>query len=71
MVRVQLLKNTAITTKQSHKAKPLEILADKVHVPADETTYWCHVQKLPNQFQNKHHVVQVIDLIFKNEIVLL
>lgn len=59
MVRVQLLKNTAANSELPKEAEVLNIVADKVHVPADETTYWCHVHKLPDEFQDKHHVVQV------------
>ncbi|XP_001602880.1 tyramine beta-hydroxylase [Nasonia vitripennis] len=35
-----------------------EIRADRVQVPNVETTYWCHVQKLPSSMRRKHHVLQ-------------
>nr|CAG4643806.1 EOG090X0318 [Lepidurus arcticus] len=39
-------------------AKPLLVNARFVRVPADETTYWCHVTALPPEFSRKHHIVQ-------------
>lgn len=59
MVRVQLLKNTGVSTVLSSDTTTLDVLADTVHVPAEDTTYWCHVHKLPDEFKKKHHVVQV------------
>lgn len=59
MVRVQLLKNNAVNVNLSPETITMDILADKVKVPADETTYWCHVHKLPDEYSSKHHVVQV------------
>ncbi|KAF5288049.1 hypothetical protein FQR65_LT12099 [Abscondita terminalis] len=58
MVRVQLLKNTQVNSQLPIKHKTVEILADKVRVPSTDTTYWCHVHKLPNEYYNKHHVIQ-------------
>ncbi|KAF5286084.1 hypothetical protein FQA39_LY16430 [Lamprigera yunnana] len=58
MVRVQLLKNTHMNTKSPLNSKTVEILTTKVRVPAVDTTYWCKVHKLPNEYYNKHHVVQ-------------
>ncbi|XP_012275259.1 tyramine beta-hydroxylase isoform X2 [Orussus abietinus] len=36
----------------------LELLANRVKVPDKETTYWCHVHKLPSSLKEKHHVLQ-------------
>lgn len=57
--RTQLLKN-----QHAHEVHPpdtweLEVLADRVNVPAIETLYWCHVHKLPSLLYVKHHIVQV------------
>lgn len=65
MVRVQLLKNTQIVEDLPKDAIPLNILADKVHVPGDETTYWCHVHKLPEELTEKHHVLRVRNEFYK------
>ncbi|XP_071450350.1 dopamine beta-hydroxylase [Hetaerina americana] len=67
MVRVQLLKtlgprplraeDVPATPSEAHTWS-LEVRADKVKVPSGETTYWCHVHRLPDQLRDKHHVVQ-------------
>lgn len=60
MVRVNLLKNLQANNKLPNHVKPLDLLAEKVKVPAEETTYWCRVFKLPNEFlKQKHHIYQV------------
>lgn len=58
MVRVNLLKNTQVDTTLPSDLKILNIVTDKVQVPAEETTYWCHVYKLPDEYKNKHHIYQ-------------
>ncbi|KAK5640110.1 hypothetical protein RI129_010921 [Pyrocoelia pectoralis] len=58
MVMVQLLKNMAVNSDLPPHLKIVEILVNKVRVPDDDTTYWCHVYKLPNEYLEKHHVVQ-------------
>lgn len=60
MVRVHLLKNTNIENDLPPHVKKLDILADKVKVPSEETTYWCHVIKLPTEYSVKHHIYQVL-----------
>lgn len=63
MVRVQLLKNLEddpIFPPHVHK---LDIRAKNVHVPNVETTYWCHVHKLPKNLSQKHHVLQYENVI--------
>lgn len=59
MARVQLLKNTQIDDELPKDATYVDVLADNVHVPGNETTYWCHIHKLPNELLNKHHVLRV------------
>ncbi|XP_026479444.1 tyramine beta-hydroxylase-like, partial [Ctenocephalides felis] len=57
MVRAQLLR-ADVPPGPPADAENLEVKASKVKVPADETTYWCHVQKLPASLTRKHHVVE-------------
>lgn len=59
MVRVQLLKNTNVDYTVPNDAKDVDILTDKVEVPAEETTYWCHVHKLPEEMSEKYHILRV------------
>lgn len=59
MVRVQLLKNTQIVEELPKDVTHFDVLADNVKVPGDETTYWCHVHKLPEELSNKHHILRV------------
>lgn len=42
----------------SKEVKTIEFLAGNITIPSDETTYWCHVQKLPDDFGVKIHVLQ-------------
>lgn len=58
--RAQLLKN--INSYENHPSDTwtLEILTSKVKVPGTETTYWCHVHKLPEKLIKKHHIIQVL-----------
>lgn len=58
MVRAQLIR-ADVPPGPPADAENLEVKASKVKVPADETTYWCHVQKLPASLTRKHHVVEV------------
>lgn len=60
MVRVHLLKNTLVDTTLPSHVKILDILTDQVKVPAEETTYWCHVYKLSEEYKTKHHIYQVL-----------
>ncbi|KAG9509733.1 Dopamine beta-hydroxylase, partial [Fragariocoptes setiger] len=36
----------------------LDLTNDKLHVPNRDTTYWCRVFHLSNEFQRKHHVTR-------------
>lgn len=58
MTRVQLLKNMAEDTSLPDNVKTLEIRAKNAIVPNLETTYWCHVHRLPEELIRKHHVLQ-------------
>ncbi|GLV45599.1 Tyramine beta hydroxylase [Carabus blaptoides fortunei] len=58
MARVQLLKNTMDNVVFPPDVNKLDILAHEVKVPKDETTYWCHVHRLPAELKKKHHIVQ-------------
>nr|CAH7713214.1 unnamed protein product [Callosobruchus chinensis] len=58
MVRVQLLKNTQVEASLPKYVRKLDIVTNKVKVPSVETTYWCHVFKLPDEFSRKHHIYQ-------------
>ncbi|XP_045624015.2 dopamine beta-hydroxylase [Procambarus clarkii] len=57
MVRVQLLK-PSLPQPALDDCQVLEVRAVKVEVPAEETTYWCSVQKLPDAFHEKHHILE-------------
>ncbi|KAK9881470.1 hypothetical protein WA026_016354 [Henosepilachna vigintioctopunctata] len=57
MIRVTLLKNSYVSVLPTH-VHQLNVLVDKVQIPAEETTYWCSVRKLPSKFKQKHHIYQ-------------
>lgn len=40
-----------------------------VSVPAKETTYWCHIQKLDDFLKKKHHIVQFEPIITNENVV--
>ncbi|GJQ79982.1 Tbh, partial [Trypoxylus dichotomus] len=58
MVRVQLLKNSFLTPPSLTNTQILDITAHKAEIPNKDTTYWCHVHKLPAKFNAKHHIYQ-------------
>ncbi|XP_074032837.1 tyramine beta hydroxylase isoform X2 [Leptinotarsa decemlineata] len=58
MVRVHLLKNDDVSTDLPSHVKIMDIVTDKVKVPNEETTYWCHVYRLPDEYKDKHHIYQ-------------
>lgn len=47
----------------------MDVTLKRVEVPATETTYWCHVQKLDDFIQQKHHVVEFEPLITNTDVV--
>lgn len=49
--------------------KEVHIQLDKVPIPAAETTYWCHIQKLDDFIRDKHHIVQFVPTVTTPSIV--
>lgn len=47
----------------------MDVTLKKVAIPAKETTYWCHIQKLSDFVQQKHHVVQFEPIISNEDVV--
>ncbi|XP_007475311.2 dopamine beta-hydroxylase [Monodelphis domestica] len=62
--RVQLLKpNISIPEMPSDLIK-MEIRAPNVTIPNEETTYWCYMKKLPDDF-SQHHIIKYEPIITK------
>lgn len=60
MQRTQLLKNPEVRNiKMPKETQTIEFKVDHVQVPSDDTTYWCHVMKLPEYLSEVHHIIQV------------
>ena len=59
MVRVQLLRPELPAVSLPANRARLDVRSRRVAVPAQETTYWCTVHRLPATFVRKHHIVQV------------
>ncbi|CAG0879812.1 unnamed protein product [Darwinula stevensoni] len=49
MARVQLLKPGIPIPRFPEGTFPVDVSAEKVAVPSEETTYWCHVYRLPDR----------------------
>lgn len=47
----------------------VDVTLKEVEIPVQETTYWCHIQKLDDFIQQKHHIVQFEPLISNEDIV--
>lgn len=47
----------------------IDVNLKQVEIPANETTYWCHIQKLDDFVRRKHHIVQFEPLISNEDIV--
>ncbi|XP_052870102.1 tyramine beta-hydroxylase [Anopheles cruzii] len=62
---VQLLRADQIRVPEKPAdVRRVEIRLDRVAVPADETTYWCRIQRLePWLLARKHHIVQFEPLV--------
>ncbi|XP_050695852.1 dopamine beta-hydroxylase-like [Eriocheir sinensis] len=58
LVRVELLKPSLPLAPEDDEAQVLEVRSQKVKVPAEETVYWCTVERLPDVFAEKRHVLQ-------------
>ncbi|CAI5794030.1 dopamine beta-hydroxylase [Podarcis lilfordi] len=54
--RVQLLKPIIRIPPLPGDLKTMEIRAVDVEIPSQETTYWCFIQELPEDFP-KHHII--------------
>ncbi|XP_043914795.1 dopamine beta-hydroxylase [Protopterus annectens] len=57
MQRVQLLKTNISIPELPMDVKTIEIVAPNVTIPGQETTYWCYITELPQNFR-KHHIVK-------------
>lgn len=66
MQRVQLLKPETQPVRLPDKVSKIDVLASKVNVPVEETTYWCHVMKIPLDLSFKHHIVRFESVIDKS-----
>ena len=53
MSRAELLRVYHAVPNFPPDAWSFEVKSDKVKVPNVETTYWCHVQKLPQALKRK------------------
>lgn len=49
--------------------KEIDIRLNNVEVSNKETTYWCHIQKLDDFLQRKHHVVQFEPIVTNENVV--
>lgn len=49
--------------------KTIQVTLENVTVPAKETTYWCHIQKLDESFATKQHIVQFEPIITSPDLV--
>lgn len=58
-----------ITHRITRDILEVDVLLKAVPIPVKETTYWCHVQKLDDFIQQKHHIVQFEPLITNEDIV--
>lgn len=59
MVRLQLLRADKLTIPEHDQIMSTGIVLHNVEIPAQETTYFCVIQKLPMVLQGaKHHIVQ-------------
>ncbi|KAF2366641.1 Copper type II ascorbate-dependent monooxygenase N-terminal [Trinorchestia longiramus] len=56
-VMVELLK-PPVQLPAERAARELKVTVKAVSIPAEETNYWCSVQKLPEHFKNKHHILE-------------
>ena len=57
--RAQLLKPQIKVPELPEDSRKLLLTVNNIKVPSDETTYWCHVLKLPSDLlEHKRHIVQ-------------
>lgn len=61
MKQSQLIKSTYFDNSIAYfnevKHKTFEVVNTGVNIPAQETTYWCRVFKLADEFHHKHHII--------------
>ncbi|CAD5118872.1 DgyrCDS7544 [Dimorphilus gyrociliatus] len=57
MTRVQIIKSELVDPEFPKDTETFAMTVENVKVPAEETTYWCVVKKLPNMSE-KHHIIQ-------------
>ncbi|XP_004530932.1 tyramine beta-hydroxylase [Ceratitis capitata] len=65
---MQLLRADKILIPEGN-LKTIQVTLENVTVPAKETTYWCHIQKLDESFAAKQHIVQFEPLITSPDLV--
>ena len=58
MQRVQILKSQLPDPDFPEDTNTFTMKVKNVEIPAEETTYWCSLQKLP-KLKEKHHIIQV------------
>lgn len=56
--RVQLLKPDITIPVLPRDVKIMEITTPSIVIPSQETTYWCYIRELPDNF-TKHHIIMV------------
>nr|CAA94391.2 tyramine-beta-hydroxylase [Drosophila melanogaster] len=59
---LQLLRADKILIPES-ELDHMEITLQEAPIPSQETTYWCHVQRLEGNLRRRHHIVQFEPLI--------
>ncbi|XP_036608374.1 dopamine beta-hydroxylase [Trichosurus vulpecula] len=62
--RVQLLKPNISIPEMPPDVNTMEITAPNVTIPNQETTYWCYIKELPDDF-SRHHIVMYEPIITK------
>ena len=58
MQRVQILKSQLPDPDFPDDTTTFTMNVKNVEIPAQETTYWCSLQRLP-KLKDKHHIIQV------------
>lgn len=68
LVMAQLLRADKLVIPERDLLE-VDVTLKAVSIPVKETTYWCHIQKLDDFIQQKHHIVQFEPLITNEDIV--
>lgn len=53
----------------SRHIEEIDVTLNEVRVPSQETTYWCHIQKLDDFLRKKHHIIQFEPIISNEDVV--